>query len=132
VDDRKRAPLEIASNLQLLCTACHRAKTEASMVPASDEHIAFVAELEYGRVAPDVPVLLCDDDAWDSVRRELKSARRERLLDQLNDLGYQRSDFRGLTWSQMWEEIDPMGEDEVGEAGYGPDSYFARAMQRDD
>lgn len=123
------------TNLQLLCTPCHQAKTNAGMVSASNEHIAFVAEFMYGRVYPDLPTLLCDDDTWDQVRVQLKSARRERLLDQLADLGYQRSDFPGWTWAQMWEEIrldDPMGEEEVGEAGYGPDSYFARAMERDD
>ncbi len=58
----------------------------------------------------------------------LKSERRERLLDQLNDVGYQWSDFCELTCAQMWEEIDPLGDDESGEAGYGPDSYSARAM----
>lgn len=127
------------ANLQLLCTTCHRAKTEAGMVPASAEHVAFVTELMYGRVAPDVPVLLCDDDAWDAVRRQLKPARRARLLEQLDDLGYRRSDFPGLTWAQMWEEIsdeigleDLVSGNEAGEAGYGPDSYFVRAMERDD
>lgn len=118
-----------------MCTACHRGKTDAGKVPASDEHIRFVAELMYGRIYPEVAVLLCDDDAWNSVRRELKSARRQRLLDQLADQGYERSNFPGLTWAQIWHEVlldDPIGEDEPGEAGDGPDSYFARAMGRDD
>lgn len=79
------------------------------------------------------------DDTWDQVRVQLKSARRERLLDQLADFGYQRSDFPGRTWAQMWAKIgdeldleDLVGAEEPGEAGYGPDGYFARAMERDD
>ncbi len=93
------------TNLQLLCTTCHQAKTDAGKVPASSEHVAFVTELMYGRVYPDLPALLCDDDTWDEIRGGLKSARHDRLLDQLADLGYRRSDFRGRTWAEMWAEI---------------------------
>lgn len=67
------------------------------------------------------------DDTWDQVRVQLKSARRERLLDQLADFGYQRSDFPGRTWAQMLPKIgdeldleDLVGAGEPGEAGYGP------------
>ncbi len=94
------------SNLQLLCLECHHAKTARQMVPASEVQTTWINELIAERVVPNVPALLCDDEVrWATEWRSLKSARRARLLDHLRDLGYERSDFPGMSWTDMWEEV---------------------------
>jgi hypothetical protein len=129
------------SNLQLLCLACHHAKTARQMTPASPEQQGWINELIAERVAPKLPALLCDDEVrWATEWRSLKSARRARLLDQLADMGYDRSDFPGRSWAEMWDEVfdidadayDEGGYTEDDDSGYGPYSYFAHAMAKDD
>jgi len=127
------------SNLQLLCKPCHHRKTAARMVPASADHRRIVAELARTRVVPQQPILLCDDrDQWATVERQLRKERRERLLHDLSEHGYDRSDFRGYSWAAMWDEIldedapDYGGWDPDDDSGYGPYSYFAHAMAKDD
>ena len=128
------------SNLQLLCRECHLVKTAQQMVPSSESQALCVRELIEERVAPTAPALLCDDEVgWAYEWRSLKSARGSRLLDHLGDLGYERSQFPGRSWAEMWEEvldaeadIDDMGRaSEEDDSGYGPGSYFAHAMAND-
>jgi hypothetical protein len=129
------------SNLQLLCAPCHQRKTAAHMVPASTLHQRMIEKLWRERVAPNEPTLLCDDkDQWATVERQLRKQRRQRLLEELAEYGYGRSDFPGYSWAEMWDEV----QDEVDDAGdaggwipdddsgYGPFSYFAHAMAKDD
>jgi hypothetical protein len=89
------------SNLQLLCADCHHAKTAERMVPASEQQRRWIEELYSERLVPEVPSLLCDDDEvhWATKWRALKSERKQRLLEMLSDMGYDRSEFRGMSWS---------------------------------
>ena len=128
------------SNLQLLCTNCHRAKTEANMSEASPEFQATMKKFFETRVEPEIPKLLADDqDAWDSSWRALKSARRARFREALENLGM---DLTGRqTWTEWYDaacdwvvdmDSDGYGGTEDYDGDYGPDSYFARAMAKDD
>lgn len=128
------------SNLQLLCVDCHRAKTKANMTEASPEFQATMKEFFETRVEPEIPKLLADDqDAWESSWRALKSARRARFRDALENLGM---DLTGLqTWTEWYDAgcdwvSDTDDDGYVGtedyDGGYGPDSYFANAMAKDD
>lgn len=141
-------------NLQLLCRACHNAKTAASFVPASPETRVVMARLFFDRVTPSTPQLFADSDDWATKWRQLKAERRHRLLDDLAELDV---DTRGLTsraelieardealaeahdvgyeWDGFDEEgtyaFDPEAASNF-DAGYGPNSYFSRSMNRDD
>jgi HNH endonuclease len=132
-------------NLQLLCASCHHAKTQARMVPASTDQRRTIELLRRERVAPGEPLLLCDDrDQWATVERQLRKERRQRLLDELADLGYERSEFPGYSWADMWDEVledeasayadamDDGGWTPDDDTGYGPYSYFAHAMAKED
>lgn len=71
------------SNLQLLCSDCHRTKAE-HLVPTSPEQRALLLALMVSRVIPDEPTLLGDDEVnWETSWRTLKKARRQRLVDGL-------------------------------------------------
>jgi 5-methylcytosine-specific restriction endonuclease McrA len=128
-------------DLQLLCTSCHRRRTESRMRPASAAQQRWVQALYIGRVYPSQPLLLCDDsDQWATLERQLRRERRQRLIEELDSHGYQPADFPGYSWEQMWDEaLDEIGDVDDYEArgidddtGYGPDSYFAHAMAKDD
>jgi HNH endonuclease len=146
-------------NLQLLCRPCHHAKTASRMVPAADEQRQAISELMQTRVEPQRPVLLCDDEqSWPGQWQNLKKQRRARLLDELAQYGLTRSDFPGRSWSEMWDEVEadeepdddwadydyydedggyyitgPNGEPNPDDDSlYGPNSYFAHAMAKDD
>lgn len=146
-------------NLQLLCRPCHHAKTASRMVPAADEQRQAIRELLETRVEPQRPVLLCDDEqSWPGQWQNLKKLRRARLLDELAQYGLTRRDFPGRSWSEMWDEVEadeepdddwadydyydedgdfyitgPNGEPNLDDdTGYGPNSYFAHAMAKDD
>jgi 5-methylcytosine-specific restriction endonuclease McrA len=94
------------SNLQLLCTDCHRRKTESGFSAAPPEKVAEADAIWRGRVLAMSPVRLCDDpDRWKGEWRGLKSQRRTYLLDELEDRGYDRSDFAGMSWAEMWDDI---------------------------
>ena len=129
------------SNLQLLCADCHHAKTAEKVVPADEEQKKLVKELSDARVKPSVPSRLCDDEVnWATQWRALKKERRSRLLELLGEMGYGLREFTGTSWPEMWDEVldgdgDGDGEDgytEDDDSGYGPNSYFAHAMARDD
>lgn len=67
-------------NLQLLCKACHRAKSAAHLIPAAQSQQDRIFALLIQRVVPDMPAQLCDDEAsWQNVERRLRSERLERL-----------------------------------------------------
>jgi 5-methylcytosine-specific restriction endonuclease McrA len=131
-------------NLQLLCRDCHHAKTAERMVPANDDQRAAIDALYATRVQPDAPALLCDDEQrWRKEWSALKKARRQRLLDQMVELGLDVEDFRGASRAEMIaavddemdamsEPFDPGGWTEDDDSGYGPYSYFAHAMAKDD
>jgi len=126
-------------NLQLLCADCHQAKTTARMRPASREQAAEVNALYTARVQPEAPVLLCDDgQGWTRQWRGLKKARRQRLLDLLDEAGLDPDDFRGASRAEILNAIeDEMDYDDGGwteddDTGYGPYSYFSHAMAKDD
>jgi 5-methylcytosine-specific restriction endonuclease McrA len=126
-------------NLQLLCTDCHHAKTAQNLRPASPEQSDLLKALFLSRVVPDEPTLLADDDVqWQGAWRGLKTARKKRFVDRLVDLGV---DIGGLrTRAEMVLELedfmdsmaDDSGQPEDYDGGFGPDSYFARAMQKKD
>jgi hypothetical protein len=126
-------------NLQLLYADCHRAKTAARMRPASQEQRAAVRVLYKARVQPDAAALLCDDEQrWQGGWPALKKARRQRLLDQLAEAGMDPGEFRGASRAEIIDAIDEMdayddgGWTEDDDTGYGPYSYFAHAMAKDD
>lgn len=129
------------SNLQLLCKECHHAKTAQRFRPASPEESAAVDVMYLTRVEPDSPIRLCDDEQhWLDVWRGLRNDRRQRLLDDLEEEGFNLDDFRGDTREQMVTALNDArcdGSDDDGwteddDAGYGPHSYFARAMAKND
>jgi hypothetical protein len=125
-------------NLQLLCKECHREKTATHMRPANREQTALVDALFQSRVLPDKPKLLADDESeWESVWRGLKKARRARLVGELEAMGI---DITGLrSRAEMIEVRDDAYDDEGDvsympddyDGGFGPESYFARAMPKD-
>lgn len=138
-------------NLQLLCKSCHREKTDQNLVPAPPQIRALIDQLMSDRVSPATPRLLADDEiAWASKWRELKTARRQRLLEELVELGIDPRDLK--TRAEMVLERDDAITDLSGEepefdeygavfdpdtagdfdGGYGPNSYFACAMSRND
>jgi len=133
-------------NLQFLCKDCHRLKTEAALAPASAEQSDEAKEIWIGRVMPPDPQRLCDDpERWSEEWRPLKAQRREYLLRELHDRGVERSDFAGLSWADMWDEIDDLDAPEFGvwdddegpppgttEDELGHHYYLQELMDRDD
>lgn len=126
------------TNLQLLCRPCHHAKTAGRFVPASEEDKEAALGLFLRAHAP-VPSLLCDDEVgWPAQHHGLRKARRQRLLDQLTDAGVDTFGFKPRTpRRELLEALHDGHEAEAGatedyDGGFGADSYFARAMARDD
>jgi 5-methylcytosine-specific restriction endonuclease McrA len=66
------------TNLQLLCNTCHNKKTVAQFrritKESHPEKWATVQRL-WRRARAAEPLLLCDDESWDSIRKELKRKR---------------------------------------------------------
>lgn len=127
-------------NLQLLCVDCHHAKTALGLRPASPDQQTALKELHRFRIFPAAPVLLADDEKqWSSVERTLRAARRRRLIEQVADLGVDAVHPR-RPWAQVMAELDELGVHDPApvpvtqddDSTYGPDSYFARSMTRDD
>lgn len=62
------------------------------------------------------------------------------MLAELAEHGYERQDFPGYSWADMWDEVlgdladayDTGGYTPDDDSGYGPYSYFAHAMAKDD
>jgi hypothetical protein len=129
------------------------------MVPATDDQRAAIRELMETRVEPDRAALLCDNETgWPSIWQRLKKERRARLLAELAEYSLTRRDFPGQSWAEMWDEVEdgeqpdddsadynyydedggyyiagPLGEPNLDDdSGYGPNSYFAHAMAKDD
>lgn len=129
-------------NLQLLCTDCHHAKTASHFVPATEEQNAFVDRLEQERVMPDGPAQLCDDDVfWEQVERILRPERIQRIRHASTGFtpdtsGARIAEIRALKNRRPGFD-DSMDDDHSArglddDSGYGEDSYYARAMGRDD
>jgi hypothetical protein len=111
------------------------------MVPASAENQRRIEKIWRERVAPEEPAYLCDDqDQWATRQRQLRKQRKERLLAELAEHGCERQDFPGYSWAEMWDEVlddladayDTGGYTPDDDSGYGPYSYFAHAMAKDD
>ena len=127
------------ANLQLLCSECHQAKTRRNLVPAGADEQLIVEQFFQRRILPDLATRLADDQGeWPDRWQQLKRERRERFIDRLESAGIVTSG----TWTRaaMVLELEDALADEVAEgsvtedddSGYGPNSYFARAMARDD
>lgn len=124
-------------NLQLLCADCHHAKTAQNLVPATQEQRAKLMAMHITRVMPEEPILLADDEVgWQKTWSGLKKARKERFIEALRAAGI---DIYGMkTRAEMIEARDNwfpdqiVGATEDDDSGYGPDSYFAHAMNKDD
>lgn len=102
------------SNLRLLCQACHRKVTEEHLVPATAGEVEEARAL-WARVMAVQPCRLCDDDQrWASGWRSLLAERQE------------------------WLESGDVAADEVCidpsdyDGGFGPGSYFAYVMEKED
>lgn len=145
-----------ASNLQYMCKLCHAAKTDAVVfgpvgfqMPQADAMPADIEEAELPpldpvrehilmRVTFEEPALLCDDEVeWPKVWRTRRAARKVRILTRAEEAGLDATTLRGMTWVQIVDEIaDALTEDASAppdyDGGYGPDSYYAWAMNRDD
>ncbi len=106
-----RRQLARARHLQLLCKACHKEKTAENLVPAPLEIRERIAQLMFDRLAPGRPRLLADDDTtWADIWRGLKRARRQRLLDLLEENGI---DPRGLkSRAEMIAALDDEHEED--------------------
>ena len=68
------------ANLQFLCKACHNKKTLASLASMTEESDPEKWAKWYGlwkRVLAAKPLLLCDSESWDSIRKELMQKRRD-------------------------------------------------------
>ena len=103
------------TNLRFLCDDCHLQKTDSSLRPASAEESLAADAIWTERVLAANPTRLSDDsDRWDDVFREMKSARREHLLDELHGHGFERSDFPGIRWSEIWDDIEDGEAPEYG------------------
>jgi 5-methylcytosine-specific restriction endonuclease McrA len=103
------------NNLRLLCRACHRKVTEDNLVPATAEQ-AEEAQALWSRVRAVRPRRLCDDEQrWASGWRALLAKHQE--------------------W---WWDSDDVASEEVCidpsdyDGGFGPGSYFAHVMEKDD
>lgn len=132
---------DVLENLKLLCVECHRDKTQLNMTEGSPEFKERIDELFERRVMPDVPVLLADDDeAWAGRWRALKKARNDRLRDELEGLGFDpvrlgirsREDMIEIRDDTDWGSGEDYNGPEDYDGGFGPDSYFAHAMAKDD
>lgn len=130
-------------NLQLLCTDCHHAKTASHFVPATEEQNAFIDRLEQERVLPNDPAQLCDDDMfWQSAERRLRTERINRIRH--GAAGYATDSaaaligyIRSQKSRRDYGYDDSLDDDHSArgldvDSGYGEDSYFARAMNKDD
>jgi hypothetical protein len=101
--------------VQLLCTECHRLKTKATLVTAPPEKQEEARALWTDRVLPLAAIRLCDDtERWPAQWRSLKARRKDHLLEVLADHGYERSDFPGLTWNEIWDDIEDAEAPEYG------------------
>ena len=147
------------NNLQVLCVDCHNAKTDQTLFGALSLAVDFAdqapatgdvpdeaeAELDpaavalLDRAAAPVPIRLCDDETWESIWLELWIARRQRIVEHLEASGVDMVEIRRLPKADrsaaiedalVGDQFERVTEDDDG--GYGPDSYFARSMQRDD
>jgi hypothetical protein len=132
-------------NLQFLCTDCHHTKTQSHMVPASSEQIALIDAIEKTRVMPPEPAQLCDDETfWSGIHRQLARERIARLRgtepgngarglsseEILNDIAARAHLRPGFSGAYDDDDYEARGEDD--DSGYGEDSYFARAMGKED
>jgi hypothetical protein len=112
----------------------HQSLSDLLNVLPFDVGVEYVAKLNLDRVNPPEPTRLCDDpEQWDDTWPRLLSERRERLL---TEHGYDPSSFRGESWQEVLDAIfddDDYGERGIDDdSGFGPDSYFAHAMAKDD
>lgn len=131
-------------NLQLLCKDCHHTKTRSHFVPAGPEMTALIDGIERDRVLPDEPSQLCDDDMfWKIVESQIRRERIARIRG--TEPGYGKW---GMTAVQMLEVIPtlsfvraPIADDgdddfeswgEDDDSGFGDDSYYTRAINKDD
>jgi 5-methylcytosine-specific restriction endonuclease McrA len=78
--DHIDGPSSDPGNLQLLCKDCHHAKTDANMVPASDDQKALIAGMLLKRVLPEQPAQLSDATAWSAAESKLRAERRLLIL----------------------------------------------------
>jgi hypothetical protein len=114
------------------------------MTPANEVQKKQVEALYEARVRPDIPGQLCDDEeCWKTTWRGLRQARRQRLLDRVEEMGLDPNEYRRATRVEIVaaieneqdaisEGLDPGGWTVDDDAGYGPYSYFAHAMAKDD
>jgi hypothetical protein len=95
------------SNLQLLCKECHRRKTKASFELTSPEKAAEGRAIWRKRVLAERPQRLCGDPERLKVEwRGLKSQRHRYLIDELRDHGVDPRGFPGVSWSDLWDDIE--------------------------
>jgi 5-methylcytosine-specific restriction endonuclease McrA len=126
-------------NLQLLCGVCHRAKTQSHMVPATEDEAAMIFGLLIGRVIPDDPAQLCDDEAaWQNMERGLRSARLARLRASASQRLEQENATVAATRAKGGAEtgpddpVDDDGDDERGDdyyAGFGENNHYTGATR---
>lgn len=129
-------------NLQLLCKACHHAKTTERMRLATDEQKRAVDALYATRVLQEAPVFMADDEVeWQRTWSRLKKERRHRLLDEMVEAGLDPDDYKGATRAELVDalraaadvdDFDYAGDPGNYDGGYGPSSYFAHAMAKHD
>lgn len=136
---------------------CHNTKTDEALFGAAvldvdvidsapatgdaldDAPLSPEAEEIMNRAVAPVPVRLCDDESWQAIWRDLLVARRQRIVERLEASGVDmyaigrlpKADRPGaIEDALVGDQLTRVTEDDDG--GYGPDSYFARSMQRDD
>lgn len=118
------------------------------MRPATDEQRRQVSALYTTRVLPEAPALMADDEVeWRRTWSRLKKERRQRLLDEMVEAGLDPDDYKGASRAEMFDALcdelathdadwdddyDYAGDPGNYDGGYGPSSYFARAMAKDD
>ncbi|MFE4950409.1 HNH endonuclease [Leifsonia sp. NPDC056665] len=84
-----------ADNLQLLCNACHRAKTAEQLRPASEANQTLLLALVAGRVLPSEPILLADDqEEWSTRWRALKASQLRRYVEAAREGGFDPPGFK--------------------------------------
>ncbi len=112
--DHIDGPGDELSNLRLLCWLCHRTVTEAHLQPITDRAQLELSDQLQRRVDAVHPERPCDEPGWDwrtwCAGPGLADPGEVLLLDD--------------------DDVEPRGLDD--DSGYGPDSYFAHAMRKDD
>lgn len=112
--DHIDGPDSSLSNLRLLCSACHRTITEAHLHPVTDDSDLDLWNQLMTRISSEEPTRSCDEPNWNwrawCATHGLADPETAALLDD--------------------DDMEARGDGD--DSGYGPDSYWAHSLAKDD